>query len=71
MLRKAFFGGVLGVFGLNSCRISQHDLGQFSGVLGQVDFASKAVFDQLWNVTTVIEVGVRQNHCTQFRRIYR
>ena len=49
--------------------IDQHDVAQVGGGLGGVDRAAEAGFDQAGQVAAVIDVGVREDHRIDIRRL--
>src|SRR3989338_6202568 len=61
----------IGILFLNFGTIEKNDFCQFTGGRGTVNFATKAIFDQHWKVTTMVEVCMCKNDRVNTFRVYR
>lgn len=52
-------------------RIAQHDVGEVNSRIGRIDFASKALLDQVRNVSAMVNVRVGEDHRVNLTRIKR
>ena len=71
VLREFLAEGVLGILFLQKTRIRKEHFAQIVGALSAVNFAFEAVFNQCWQVTCVVYMGMGQNHGINSAWVYR
>ena len=69
ILFSALFIKIFDIIFLDVSRVAQHDIRQIDRGVGGVNFTFETLLDQVGNVATMVDVGMRENHRVNFRGI--